>query len=108
MGFDRNIFNPLRKKNINQNIQVLNAGIGNTNTYMQINNFFTNFVKYDFDVIILNFFINDFENVKIKNVNFIKKNFYSYTFIENMMNKILIKLSLNDNWEKFLCKKNFC
>ena len=94
------------EKNINQDIQVLNAGIGNTNTYMQINNFFTNFVKYDFDVIILNFFINDFENVKIKNVNFIKKNFYSYTYIENMMYKILIKLSLIDNWENFY-KKTF-
>jgi len=94
------------EKNINQDIQVLNAGIGNTNTYMQINNFFTNFVKYDFDVIILNFFINDFEDVKIKNVNFIKKNFYSYTYIENMMYKILIKLSLIDNWENFY-KKTF-
>ena len=40
------------EKNINQDTQVLNAGIGNTNTYMQINNFFTNFVKYDFDLII--------------------------------------------------------
>ena len=94
------------EKNLNQDIQVLNAGIGNTNTFMQINNFFTNFVKYDFDVIILNFFINDFENVKIKNVNFIKKNFYSYTYIENMMYKILIKLSLIDNWENFY-KKTF-
>ena len=94
------------EKNINQDIQVLNAGIGNTNTYMQINNFFTNFVKYDFDVIILNFFINDFENVKIKNVNFIKKNFYSYSYIESMMYKILIKLSLIDNWENFY-KKTF-
>ena len=94
------------EKNINQDIQVLNAGIGNTNTYMQINNFFTNFVKYDFDVIILNFFINDFENVKIKNVNFIEKHFYSYTYIKNMMYKILIKLSFIDNWEKFY-KKTF-
>ena len=75
MGFDKNISTHL-EKNINQDTQVLNAGIGNTNTYMQINNFFTNFVKYDFDVIFLNFFINDFENVKIKNVNFIKKIFY--------------------------------
>ena len=94
------------EKNINQDTQVLNAGIGNTNTYMQINNFFTNFVKYDFDVIILNFFINDFENVKIKNVNFIEKNFYSYTYIKNIMYKILIKLSLIDNWENFY-KKTF-
>jgi len=94
------------EKNINQNIQVLNAGIGNTNTYMQINNFFTNFIEYHFDIVILNFFINDFENIKIKKVNFIEKNFYSYTYIKNIVYRILIKLSLIDNWENFY-KKNF-
>ena len=35
------------EKKINGNFQVLNAGIGNTNTYMQINNFFENYKKYD-------------------------------------------------------------
>ena len=94
------------ERQINQDIQVLNAGIGNTNTYMQINNFFTNFKKYDFDAVILNFFINDFENIKIKKVNFIEKNFYSYTYIKNMIYTILIKLSLIDDWEKFY-KKTF-
>lgn len=94
------------ERQINQDFQVLNAGIGNTNTYMQINNFFINFKKYDFDIIILNFFINDFENIKIKNVNFVEKYFYSYTYIKNMMYKILIKFSLIDNWEKFY-KKTF-
>lgn len=94
------------ERQINQDIQVLNAGIGNTNTYMQINNFFTNFQKYDFDMIILNFFINDFENIELKKVNFIEKNLYSYTYIKNMIYTILIKFSLIDNWEKFY-KKTF-
>ena len=46
-----------------RNYEILNAGIGNTNTIMQISNFFENFSnKYNYDMIVLNFFINDFES----------------------------------------------
>ena len=92
------------EKKINSNFQVLNAGIGNTNTYMQINNFFENYEKYDFDVIILNFFINDFEKVVIKEGSFIEKNIYSYTYLKTKINKILINFSLIDNWKNFYRK----
>ena len=34
------------QKKISDNFQVINAGIGNTNTNMQINNFFENYKKY--------------------------------------------------------------
>ena len=69
-------FSSLLNKKINS-YDVLNAGIGNTNTIMQINNFFNNFSdKFNYDIIILNFFINDFENVVIKNPNLLQK--YSY------------------------------
>ena len=81
-------FSSILEKNINNNIQVLNAGIGNTNTYMQINNFFENLRKYNFDVVILNFFINDFEKVKIKHANFIENNLYSFTYLKTKIIKI--------------------
>ena len=46
------------------NYEVINAGIGNTNTIMQIENFFVNFKdQYNYKIIILNFFINDFEDM---------------------------------------------
>ncbi len=90
---------------LNQKIKtydVLNAGIGNTNTIMQINNFFKNFSeKYDYKIIILNFFINDFENVEIKKPNFLQKYSYFYTFLNNKLNTVLIKFKLKDDWEKF-------
>ena len=89
------------EEKINSNFQVLNAGIGNTNTYMQINNFFENYEKYDFDVIILNFFINDFEKVVIKEGSFLEKNIYSYTYLKTKINKIFINFSLIDNWKNF-------
>jgi|TARA_Y100000294_G_scaffold178106_1_gene207569 lysophospholipase L1-like esterase len=92
------------EKSINKKIQVLNAGIGNTNSYMQINNFFENFKKYDFDLIILNFFINDFERVKINHANFIENNLYSFTYLKTKIIKILIYFSLANNWENFYKK----
>ena len=64
-------FSSILDKNLNKNIQVLNAGIGNTNTIMQIENFFVNFKdQYDYKIIILNFFINDFEDIKLNKPNF--------------------------------------
>ena len=44
---------------------VLNAGIGNTNTIMQISNFLQNYKeKYTYEIIVLNFFINDLKKLK--------------------------------------------
>lgn len=85
-----------------QSYEVLNAGIGNTNTIMQINNFFENFSeKYDYDIIVLNFFINDFENIKIKEPNFFQKYSFLFTFLNNKINIVLIKLNIKKNWNNF-------
>ncbi|MBD1141203.1 SGNH/GDSL hydrolase family protein [Pelagibacterales bacterium SAG-MED39] len=85
-----------------ENYEVLNAGIGNTNTIMQINNFFENFSsKFEYELIVLNFFINDFEDVKIVEPNFLQKYSYLYTFINNKINTILIKFNLKKDWQKF-------
>ncbi len=85
-----------------KSFQVINAGIGNTNTSMQINNFFANFKDlYKYDLIILNFFINDFEEVKVVKPNFLQKHSYTYTYLSNKINKILIKNSLKKNWNEF-------
>ena len=68
-----NSFSSLLDKKI-ENFNVFNAGIGNTNTIMQINNFFENFSdKFKYDIIVLNFFINDLENVIIKSPNLFQK-----------------------------------
>ena len=94
-------FSSLLNKKINS-YDVLNAGIGNTNTIMQINNFFNNLSdKFNYDIIILNFFINDFENVVIKNPNLLQKYSYLYTFVNNKINTVLIKFKLKDDWKSF-------
>ena len=85
-----------------KNFEVINAGIGNTNTNMQINNFFENFKEYyKYDLIILNFFINDFENVKITKPNIFQKYSYAYTYLSNNINQILIRNNMKKNWNEF-------
>jgi len=82
--------------------EVINAGIGNTNTIMQIENFFVNFKdEYDYKIIILNFFINDFEDIKINKPNFLQKYSFLYTYLSNTLNTILIKFKINKKWDKF-------
>ena len=95
-----NLLNEIYKNN-----NVINAGIGNTNTYMQIENFFENFKDlFDYEMIVLNFFINDFENIKIKKANFIEKNSYLYTYAFSNINHLLIKYKLSDDWKNFYSK----
>ena len=85
-----------------ENYEVLNAGIGNTNTIMQINNFFENFSsKFEYELIVLNFFINDFEDIQIIKPNPLQKYSYLYTYMNNKINTILIKFNLKNDWEKF-------
>ena len=85
-----------------ENFNVFNAGIGNTNTIMQINNFFENFSdKFKYDIIVLNFFINDLENVIIKSPNLFQKYSYLYTFLNNRINTILIKFKIKKNWRNY-------
>lgn len=96
-----NSFSSLLDKKI-ENFNVLNAGIGNTNTIMQINNFFENFSdKFKYDIIVLNFFINDLENVIIKSPNLFQKYSYLYTFLNNRINTILIKFKIKKNWNNY-------
>lgn len=97
----QNTFSNILEKKLD-GYQVLNAGIGNTNTIMQINNFFINYKdKYKYDLIILNFFINDFENVKVKRPNIFQKYSFFYTYFSSLINKILTKLNLKNNWVSF-------
>lgn len=85
--------------------EVINGGIGNTNTIMQVNNFFYNYSnKYNYDLIILNFFINDFEDVQIKEPNLLQKNSYFYTYVNSLINQIFIKYELKYDWKTFYIK----
>lgn len=78
----------------------LNTGVGNTNTIMQIDRFFHKLKKFKSEIIILNFFINDLENIKYNKKSWYH-NFYLYNFIKYNSKIISIKFGLNKNNKKF-------
>lgn len=94
-------FSKILNELLGNRYQILNAGIGNTNTKMQINNFFKNYSNLELETIIINFFINDLEEVKIEPYNFIQKHFYIYTFLNTSINEILIRLGFKADWKIF-------
>lgn len=94
-------FSKILNELLGDKYQILNAGIGNTNTKMQINNFFKNYSEIDIETIVINFFINDLEDVKIEPYNIIQKHFYIYTFINTSFHEVLIRLGFKPNWKAF-------
>ena len=55
-------------------------------------------------MIVLNFFVNDFERVIIKKSNLFVKNLYFISYFKAKILKILIENSLIDNYESFYLK----
>jgi len=63
-------------------VEVINAGVGNYNTVMEVNYFFNHGKDYDPDIVILNYFINDAEpNPTYKEVPWFARHSYSYAVI---------------------------
>ena len=60
--------------------EVINAGIGNTNTEMQVARFLADEAKFSPDIVILNYFINDAELIPRPNKNIFMKYSASYVF----------------------------
>ena len=69
-----------------KDFKVNNTGVGNTNTIMQVSYFFSEMQKFDKKIIILNFYINDLENINLGKKNFLNSNFYIYNFINFRLN----------------------
>jgi len=83
----------LQKEFINE-FKIINAGVGNTNTVMQEKSFFEFYKKHSPNVLVLNFVINDLELIIPKKKNFIRNNFYSYSYFNYKIS--LIKMNFND------------
>jgi lysophospholipase L1-like esterase len=60
--------------------EVLNTGIGNTNTAMQTAVFLNKYYRYKPDIVVLNYFINDAEITPKRRESFFLENFYSAVF----------------------------
>ncbi len=56
------------------NYQVLNASVGNYNTFRYVENFLTNQTAIDPEIIVINYFLNDAEILPLGSGNFLLKN----------------------------------
>jgi hypothetical protein len=70
---------------------ILNAGVGNTNTEMQVKGFLEFHKVHNPKILVLNFFINDLEVINLKKNNFIRNNLYSFTYLYYKYNIIKLR-----------------
>jgi len=61
--------------------EVINTGIGNTNTAMQAAHFLNKWHKFDPDIVVLNYFINDAEETPSRRQNFVLERSYAAVFL---------------------------
>jgi hypothetical protein len=86
-GFGSKItFSDILQEKFIKKYKFLNTAVGNTNTIMQVSYFFSEMQKFDKKIIILNFYINDLENINLGKKNFLNSNFYIYNFINFRIN----------------------
>lgn len=68
--------------------EVINTGIGNTNTEMQVARFLADEVKFSPDIVVLNYFINDAEPIPQPTKNILMKYSAAYVFFSLRMASI--------------------
>jgi len=85
---------------------ILNTGVGNTNTEMQEKGFLEFHKVHDPKILVLNFFINDLEVINPKKKNFIRNNFYSFTYLYYKYNIIKLRFSETSTFSSYY-KKTF-
>lgn len=78
----------LNENGSEKKFEVINAGIGNTNTEMQVARFLADEVKFSPDIVVLNYFINDAEPIPRPTKNILMKYSASYVFISLRMASI--------------------
>tara|TARA_B100000787_G_scaffold169361_1_gene160352 strand:+ start:475 stop:1431 length:957 start_codon:yes stop_codon:yes gene_type:complete len=81
------------QKELHDQYNVLNTGVGNTNTEMQEKGFFKFHKVHNPKILVLNFFINDLEIIIPKKKNFIRNNFYSFSYLYYKYNIIKLRFS---------------
>ena len=83
-------------------VDVINAGVGNYNTTMEVEYFFTEGYKFDPQLIVLNYFINDAEPVPIyRSLGFFQQHAYSYIWLTGRVDVLARQLAGRENWWEY-------
>jgi lysophospholipase L1-like esterase len=82
--------------------EVINTGVGNWNTVQEVEYFLTKGYRYEPDVVILNYFINDAEAVpRSQSPSFIMRHCYVCVFLSGRLDAVLRQFALRQNWENY-------
>jgi lysophospholipase L1-like esterase len=82
--------------------EVINSGVGNWNTIQQVRFFETEGVKYEPDIVVLNYFVNDAEPVpKSRNPSWLIRNCYACAFILGRMDSLHRLLLDGRSWDDY-------
>lgn len=81
--------------------EVINAGVGNTNTEMQVAYFLNEGKELSPDVIILNFFINDAEQTPRRKFNPLLGVSYAYVYLSGKIDAAAREFLGGNRWDKY-------
>lgn len=100
--FSKRIEKKLNEMAGDTKFEVINTGIGNYNTFMELELLKSKGVKYDPDLIVLNYYINDAEIIhRISTFAYmVKRTFYVYAFFWDKMSNLLVRFKDN-NYSNF-------
>jgi len=101
-GITSNILEDLLNHQPNgRQYEVLNTGIGNSNTAMQTAYFLHTGYQFSPDMVILNYFINDAEPTPARKSNFLLEHLYSAVFIAGRMDILLRTYLGRSDWSRY-------
>lgn len=82
--------------------EVINTGVGNWNTIQEVQFFLTNAYRYQPDVVVLNYFVNDAEPLAQSNPpSFLTRHCYSCIFLAGRFDTLLRQFSERQDWQDY-------
>jgi lysophospholipase L1-like esterase len=87
--------------NDNQQFEVINTGVGNTNTEMQIASFLDKGIILSPDIVVLNYFINDAELIPRPTKNIFMKYSSAYVFLSLRLGSISRLFFGGKQWQEY-------
>jgi lysophospholipase L1-like esterase len=91
-----------RLREAGRKVDVINMGVGNYNTTMEVAYFLTEGIKYDPQVVVLNYFINDAEPTPTyESFNFVERYSYAYVWLRGRLDVVSRQLAHQPNWWEY-------
>ncbi len=85
------------------NAEVVNLGVGNWNTVQAVQHFLTKGYRYNPDIVVLNYFVNDAEPTPEtrEEPSWLLRNCYSCIFVKGRLDTVLRQFTTRQNWADY-------